>query len=161
MIDTDQRRGAAAGRSVVANQNAVPSNGPLTCLSGGSLAKRFHAWSGRSGRRYICSVFPVKADEPEAGLPDFAGAIVIAVGIDADLRRPLAFFDFTGEASETCDLRRTFLGEALAASAREWHVHLLATDPEHRQLVKADLENAWLGNGAGRKPEQAVPSQRG
>jgi hypothetical protein len=151
MIDTDQRRGAAASRS------AVPSNGPLTSLSGGSLAKRFHAWSGRSGRRYICSVFPVKADESEAGLPDFAGAIVIAVGIDADLRRPIAFFDSTGEASETSDLRHQFLGEALAASAREWHVHLLATDPEHRQLVKADLENAWLEAGAERKQEQAVP----
>jgi hypothetical protein len=120
----------------------APSNGPLTCLTDNVLAKRFHAWSGTSGRRYICSVFPFNAEEPAAGLPDFADAIVIAVGNDAGLRRPLAFFEFSGEQ------HREFFDKALASSVQEWHIHLLATDPAHRQAVKADLEKAWFDTAA-------------
>jgi hypothetical protein len=126
----------------------APSNGPLTCLTDNALAKRFHAWSGTSGRRYICSVFPLNAEEPEAGLPDFADAIVIAVGNDAGLRRPLAFFEFSGETVEKSEQQREFVDKALASSVQEWHIHLLATDPAHRQAVKADLEKAWLDTAA-------------
>jgi hypothetical protein len=128
--------------------NAAPSNGPLTCLADNVLAKRFHAWSGTSGRRYICSVFPLNAEEPEAGLPDFADAIVIAVGNDAGLRRPLAFLEFSGETAGKSEQYREFVDTALASSVREWHIHLLATDPAHRRAVKADLEKAWLDTAA-------------
>jgi hypothetical protein len=120
----------------------APPDAPLTCFSGGPT-RRFHTWNARSGRRYICSVFPVKTEEPQASLPDFVDAIVIAVGIAADgLRSPLAFFECSESNSGDSSERRAFLAEALAQSVCEWHVHLLATDPELRRRVIQDLEAA-------------------
>lgn len=102
--------------------------------------RRFHAWSGRSGRRYVCSVFPAEFEQPGAGLPDFTGALVLAVGIAADgLRSPLALHDSGDGEAAGLDRRRMFLATAQAQGAGEWHVYLLATEAEHRRLVMADL----------------------
>ncbi|MGC1556556.1 MAG: hypothetical protein WA745_03305, partial [Methylovirgula sp.] len=57
----------------------MPGNAALKSLSGSPLAGRFHAWHGASGRRYVCSVFPLDPAAPDAGLPQFAGAVVLAV----------------------------------------------------------------------------------
>ena len=66
----------------------APSNTALASLAGGDLEERFHAWRGRSGRRYICSVFPVDHRAADAGLPEFAEAIVIAVRAGHRRRAP-------------------------------------------------------------------------
>jgi hypothetical protein len=153
---TGQRRDAAA------IGNPAPSNMPLTCLTGGSLARRFHAWNGRSGRRYICSVFPVNAEDPQAGFPDFLDAIVVAVGVAADgLRRPLSFFECGSANAGDSDERSEFLAEALAQSVCEWHVHLLATDSELRRRVMQDLESAWFGDRAQLEDRRAGQEARG
>ncbi len=68
------------------------SNNSLASLAGGDLAERFHSWRGRSGRRYICSVFRVEHHTEDAGLPDFAAAIVIAVKTDAAGNRKVVGF---------------------------------------------------------------------
>lgn len=128
-------------RRVRAQRSEVAANAPLPSLEGEALSRRFHAWSGGSGRRYVCSVFPAEARAPLAGLPDFAAAIVIAVRIEKDgLRTPITFFD-SGDGSdyERC---QTFVAEALAHSVAEWHVHLLASDAQHRRSVRSDLERA-------------------
>jgi hypothetical protein len=125
---------------------ATNSNAPLASLEGEALVRRFRTWNGRSGRRYICSVFAACREAPEAGLPDFVDAFVIAVGVTADgLRYPIAFFDYGDGSASHFDRRQGFLAGALAHSVQEWHVHLLATDPQHRHAVLADIERKGHG----------------
>jgi hypothetical protein len=158
--------GSVASISAGQHQDAAaigtpaPTNVPLACLTGGSLARRFHAWNGRSGRRYICSVFPVNAEAPQAGFPDFMDAIVIAVGVAADgLRHPLSFFECGAANAGDSNERGKFLAEALAQSVCEWHVHLLATDPELRRRVMLDLESACAPQEArGFQAREAAPA---
>ncbi len=153
---------AGERRDAAAIGNAPPSNMPLTCLEGGSLARRFHSWSGRSGRRYICSVFPVDAGDPQAGFPDFVDAIVVAVGVAADgLRHPLSCFEHSAANADDSNQPDKFLAEAPARSVREWHVHLLATDPELRRRVVLDLESAWFGDRAQLEDRRAPQEVRG
>jgi hypothetical protein len=121
--------------------DAATANASLPSLEGEALARRFHAWSGSSGRRYVCSVFQADMQAPFAGTPDFAEAILIAVRIEEDgLRTPIAVFD-SGDGGH-CDRCGTFVAEALAQSVCEWHVHLLATDAQLRRAIKSDLERA-------------------
>lgn len=119
---------------------AAPGNAPLASLADQPLLRRFHSWSGRSGRRYVCSVFPAEFEQPGAGLPDFSGALVLAVAVAADgLRSPLALHDSGEGDAASHDRRRMFLATAQALGACEWHVYLLATEAGHRRLVMADL----------------------
>src|SRR5260221_7800124 len=66
------------------------SGAPLAALAGGGLAHQFHAWRGRSGRRYVFSVFPIDARD----VPEFEDAVVIAAAIERDgVRRILLLAD--------------------------------------------------------------------
>ncbi len=116
----------------------MPGNAALKSLSGSPLAGRFHAWHGASGRRYVCSVFPLDPAAPDAGLPQFAGAVVLAVLRAGDGRRRLICIC----QSESHADPRNFVSEALAAGAGEWHVHLPADAAVQRRAVIADLEAA-------------------
>lgn len=116
------------------------SNAPLESLAGGSLASRFHAWRGASGRRYICSVFAADRADPEAGLPDFADAIAIAVARDGEGRRRCVSL-FLSEAMTDAGARRHLIAAAMAAGAVEWHIHLLAADAQQRRAVARDIES--------------------
>lgn len=115
------------------------ANGPLDCLAGAALASRFHAWRGGSGRRYVCSVFPVQSDAELRGLPEFDAAVALAVALDGDGQRSrVAVFQvywsdgqFEGDAK--------FVNEALAAGTCEWHIHLLAETEPARQAMIDDL----------------------
>ena len=114
-------------------------NAALEGLAGGALAARFHAWRGSSGQRYICSVFPVNVAEPDAGMPDFSEAVVIAAACDADgTRRSVALCQCETGANPYA--RKSFIVEALAAGAAEWHVHLLASEVTQRRAVIADID---------------------
>jgi hypothetical protein len=128
-----QARGIGAAWREAAR--ASPNNHPLASLAGGDLEGRFHAWRGRSGRRYIFSVFPVDLQAADAGLPDFAEAIVIAVAEFGGTRRVIACLQCEPAASA----RQAFVAAALAAGARQWHVHLLAVDPRQRGAAIADI----------------------
>ncbi len=119
-----------------------PMGAPLASLAGSVLGPRFHAWYGRSGRRTICSVYPVRRDEAGLGLPDFTWAIVIAASRDQGARdqgplRSLAVFAF-GEGED----KTTHAVKAVADGALEWHVHLLAQDELARYAVLQDLTGA-------------------
>lgn len=116
------------------------SNAPLRSLAGETLASRFHAWRGASGRRYICSVFSVEADALDVGLPDFVDAIAMAVAREPDgSRRRISLF--LNEATSDPAARRAFVAEALAKGAIEWHIHLLAVDGWQRRAVATDIES--------------------
>lgn len=117
----------------------APSNTALASLAGGDLEERFHAWRGRSGRRYICSVFPVDQRAADAGLPEFAEAIVIAVGEDiGGERRVVAFLQCEYGANALA--RQAFVAAAVKAGAQQWHVHLLTADPQKRRAAIEDIE---------------------
>jgi hypothetical protein len=115
------------------------SNTSLASLAGGDLAERFHSWRGRSGRRYICSVFRVEHHKEDAGLPDFAAAVVIAVKTDAAGDRQVIGF-CQCEHGFGPVARTAFVTTAIAAGAQQWHVHLLTADPQKRRAAIEDIE---------------------
>ena len=105
-----------------------PASAPLAALAGGALAHRFHAWRGRSGRRYVFSVFDVK------DCPDYAGAVVAAVARDGDGTRRILALRPVDEA-ETWHVPK---------AAAEIHVHLPADSGCERASAMADLCAAFL-----------------
>jgi hypothetical protein len=124
---------------VLPAQTDEASNGSLASLAGGELEERFHSWRGRSGRRYICSVFRVDRHVEDAGLPDFAAAVVIAVKFDiAGNRQVVGFCQCEHGAGPVA--RRTFVTAATGAGAQQWHVHLLTADPQKRRAAIEDIE---------------------
>lgn len=119
-------------------QRRIERNTPLQSLVGGSLASRFHAWRGVSGRRYVCSVFAIDPIDPEAGLPDYTDVVALAVARDeSGARRCLSVF----MRGATADLvaQKHFVAAALAAGAVEWHIHLLAAGKQERRLIADDI----------------------
>ncbi len=104
----------------------------LAALADTPLASRFCAWRGRSGRRYIFSVYPWPT------CPAFCDALLLAV-IKDDLgrRRALSIVD-TGQFPEPVLLRaRRNLGSF--GATLEFHVHLLASSAVERAATLADL----------------------
>jgi hypothetical protein len=122
-----------------ARRPSLAAEAPLRCLSGGALSAHFHKWRGFSGHGYVCSVFPVRPAEEFGGLPDFDGAVAIAVARDAKgQRRPLAVFDVCWRGARFCgDLES--VGAAVRSGASEWHVHLLADGEQARKAVINDI----------------------
>ncbi|MGN6098012.1 MAG: hypothetical protein ACTHP8_17490 [Bosea sp. (in: a-proteobacteria)] len=92
--------------------------------------RRFTAWRGRSGRRYVASVFP--SDDPHA--LSFTDAVLLAVSAD---RRILAARD-SGPFGIEAALGR-WQRSVAEAGATEIHVHLLAEDGASRRAALLDL----------------------
>ena len=109
-----------------------PASAPLAALAGGALARRFCSWTGRSGERYVCSVFALDR------CPSFADAIVLAVRCLADGRREVVAATETGEAPDLLldDTANRFFN---SLGASEWHVHLLCESASARRAAIADL----------------------
>ncbi len=136
------RRWREKNASTVARPQAQvddTSNTSLASLAGGDLAERFHSWRGRSGRRYICSVFRVEHHSADAGLPDFEAAIAIAVKTDVLGNRQVVGF-CQCEHGFGPVARNAFVMAAIAAGAQQWHVHLLTADPQKRLAAIEDIE---------------------
>jgi hypothetical protein len=92
--------------------------------------RRFTAWRGRSGRRYVASVFAI-GDDHALGFTD---AVLLAVSAD---RRILAARESSPFGVEAA-LRRWQRSVAVAGAA-EIHVHLLAEDGISRRAALLDL----------------------
>ncbi len=92
--------------------------------------RRFTAWRGRSGRRYVASIFPVG----DAHALGFTDAVLLAVSAD---RRILAARD-SGPFGVEAALTR-WQRAVEAAGATEIHVHLLAEDGVSRRAALLDL----------------------
>jgi hypothetical protein len=134
----------AADHPLVASravQTSHSRDAPLDCLAGAALGARFHSWRGASGRRYICSVFPVCAGAELGGLPEFDEAVALAVSRDGEgRRRRIAVLDLCWRDGRFAgDLRAA--GDAVSAGASEWHIHLLAGDACARRAAIADLSS--------------------
>jgi hypothetical protein len=102
-----------------------------TLLRDTDVADRFWYWRGRSGRRYIHSVYAL------ATCPPLPGAIYLAVRRSAlgpiaiGLGRFPAILD--GASAERQRARLAALG------ANEVHVHLLAKGDQEAESIHADL----------------------
>jgi hypothetical protein len=92
--------------------------------------RRFTAWRGRSGRRYVASVFAI--DDTHA--LGFTDAVLLAVSSD---RRVIAARD-SGPFGIEAALGR-WQRSVTAAGACEIHVHLLAEDGMSRRAALLDL----------------------
>lgn len=110
----------------------APASAPLAALAGGALARRFCSWTGKSGERYVCSVFPLDT------CPSFVDAILLAVRCLPDGGREIVAAAETGEAPELLmdDPARLYV-RSLGAS--EWHVHLLCETASARRAAIADV----------------------
>jgi hypothetical protein len=105
-------------------------------LAGSSAADRFRAWTGRSGRRYVFSVYRI-----EAGLdriPTEAAAVVIAVERVGGGARRLLWADHTGGCAKTF-MRGERVTALLRQAGFEIHLHLLAADEAERRSIVSDL----------------------
>lgn len=106
---------------------------PLAALDRTGLEDLFRVWPGASGRRYICSVYPVG----EPPVFDCRRAIVAAVRRNAAGAGLL--FAFVPGAEDEADELRARSQKARQRGANEWHVHLLANTQEARDFAARDL----------------------
>lgn len=97
------------------------------------LAGRFAYWRGRSGRRYIHTVYAL------GECPPLPGGVYVAVARDAFGRRRAVA---AGRLSPLWDL-----AASVPAGCEEVHVHLLAGTDAEAQAAAEDLRAA-LGLGA-------------
>jgi hypothetical protein len=118
-----------------ATSTHVPAGTPhvLAALVRTGLEDLFRVWAGASGRRYICSVYPLS--EPPAF--DCGRAIVAAVRKSA--AGAAIVFVFQPGAGDEADELRNWAQKARQRGANEWHVHLLADSPAARQFAARDL----------------------
>lgn len=120
----------------------------LPGLAGTSVAERFRAWTGVSGRRYVFSVFSL---DEGASLPSDGGAVVIAVDRQPDGKRVPLWIDDTGSYPQDF-FRSERIGRLAATGRCELHLHLLAIDAAERQAVLIDLRGGLVvaPSGSGR-----------
>jgi len=104
----------------------------LHVASGGDLLP-LRAWRGRSGRRYVVSVYPLTAMWQEAHLD----AVLIAVAREGEARRIVGVCESSPLSPHGFD--SAWFGQMRACGAVELHVHLLATSAEARAAVVRDL----------------------
>ena len=102
-----------------------------TLLRDTDAADRFWYWRGRSGRRYIHSVYAL------ATCPPLPGAVYLAVrrGATGPVAIGLGRFPpiLDGASAERQRTRLSALG------ANEVHVHLLAKGDQEAESIRADL----------------------
>ncbi len=127
--DAAPARAGIPRRPVDRHQREAAVETPLASLAGQG-ERRFTAWRGRSGKRYVASAFPL-ADEAALG---FSDAVLIAVGADRGI---IALREASGFGAEL-GLSRWRDWVALAGAV-EIHVHLLAEDAEARRAAMVDL----------------------
>lgn len=110
-------------------QEPVAREMPLRSTAG-LAERRFTAWRGRSGRRYVASVFSV-TDDHALG---FSDAVLLAVSAERRIIAARESGPFGIEAALTRWRRSVAM-----AGATEVHVHLLAEDGLTRRAALLDL----------------------
>lgn len=114
-----------------ADSDDMPTAREMPMRSAAGLGeRRFTAWRGRSGRRYVASIFAI-CDGHALGFTD---AVLLAVSAD---RRILAARD-SGPFGVEAALTR-WQQSVAEAGASEIHVHLLAEDGISRRAALLDL----------------------
>ncbi len=105
-----------------------------TLLRDTETADRFWYWSGRTGRRYIHSVYAL------GGFPPLPGAVYIATRRHGGVPVAVALGRFPSVLDQGgIERLRRRLG---ALGATELHVHLLARSENEAESVRSDLAAA-------------------
>ena len=107
--------------------------GGLAALADTPLASRFCTWNGRSGQRYVFSVYPAP------GCPAFRDALLLAVVRDRDGRRRAVSICDTGPFPESI-LSRVERDIGESGGGVEFHLHLLARSRAERSATLLDLD---------------------
>jgi hypothetical protein len=104
----------------------------LAALAGMPFSARFCSWTGRSGRRYVFSVYPASQ------CPAFCHAVLLAAVRERPGRPRLVSVRDTGTFPEPVVARaqREFRG---FGPGLEFHLHLLPSSPADRAAIIADL----------------------
>ncbi|TCR67222.1 hypothetical protein [Bosea sp. BK604] len=110
-------------------QEPVAREMPLRSTAG-LAERRFTAWRGRSGRRFVASVFSI-TDDHALG---FSDAVLLAVSAERRIIAARESGPFGIEAALTRWRRSVAM-----AGATEIHVHLLAEDGLTRRAALLDL----------------------
>ena len=139
LLQVDDRAGSTfkAGSTSGAGGPVRNREAALACLLGQDLAGRFHAWCGRSGRRYLTTIYDIDRSDPAANLPDLGPAVLMAVTRDQTGTRAIAAAAVVERGSDW-----TGAVARLQDRADEWHVHLLAEDRSARVAARDDLYGA-------------------
>ncbi len=129
-----------------ASRRAESPDPPIRDLSGSGAADRFCAWAGRSGRRYIFSVFalgPIPlAPRTFALAPK---AIALMVRRPATGPRRVVWAERLETEDAAAAVMRAAAGQA-GPEASEIHLHVLSVEPEARRAAFADLAFPRLGS---------------
>lgn len=114
----------------------------LAGLAGTSVADRFRAWRGASGRRYVFSVFRLDGETMGSGsLPDVESAVVIAAERRGGADRRLLWVRQTGDDASGF-LAGLDMGALVDRGDCELHLHFLAGGSAERDAIVADLAGA-------------------
>ena len=112
----------------------------LAGLSGSGLSDRFCFWRGRSGRRYVFSIYRT-GDTGGAAVPSYSEAVMIAARRGSDGGRSILRVGRTG-ALPGLVMRVPERDERFDEGADELHFHLLAGDDAEREAIVSDLAEA-------------------
>jgi hypothetical protein len=107
--------------------NAGRSAASSGSLAGSALSDRFRFWRGKSGRRFVFSVYALES------APAYAGAVVVAVRTTPSGDVPV----WVG-AVETVE-EAMLMPVLFSGAVDRLHIHLLAGDHRDRQALVEDL----------------------
>lgn len=128
---TSSRQSDLFAGSLLAEEAPVLAARELPMRSTAGLGeRRFTAWRGRSGRRYVASVFAIG----DAHALGFTDAVLLAVSGDRHILAARDSGPFGIEAALT-----RWQQAVAQAGASEIHVHLLAEDGISRRAALLDL----------------------
>lgn len=130
--------------------DASPCGGrssPLAGLSGSAVADRFCAWVGRSGRRYIFSVFGLGPQATATSLPFARNAIALMVRRPAVGARRVLWAERIETEGTVAAVRRAAASAQAGPEASEIHLHFLSVEIGERQAAFADLAFPRLDPG--------------
>jgi hypothetical protein len=119
------------------NDNAHwgPADEPALVCSEAPFNHAFHYWRGRSGQRYLHTVYSL------IGCPALPQANYILVRRDADGTREALAFGQTKDDAMSVNLAH-LRHEGAKLGANEVHIHLLADTAGERDQVESDLTRA-------------------
>jgi hypothetical protein len=121
--------------AAVSNRREETRGASLAALDGMPISSRFCSWIGRSGRRYVFSVYPASE------CPAFYDAVLLAVVRDMTGRRCAVSVRDTGGLPEPAvAMAQRELGAF--GPGLEFHLHLLTTSAAERAAIVADLAGA-------------------
>ncbi len=107
----------------------------LTTIADADAPLALRAWRGRSGRRYVVSVYPLAPDADDA----YASALLIAARRGADGGREL-IGACESSAIAISGINGAWIARMRQLGANELHIHLLAATREARAATLRDLE---------------------